>query len=181
MRKIAFLDRDGVLNKEVNYLYKIDDYSLIENCLKALMNLKNLGFEFVIITNQAGIAKGIFTEEQYFKLTDFYLKEFQKYEIEFLEVLYCPNHPDAKIEKYKKDCLFRKPNPGMINKIIEMYDVDIDNSILVGDKIIDIQCGINAGIKKNFFVESGHKISESDRKHFKIYKNLYSVSLSIMD
>lgn len=180
MKKIAFLDRDGVLNKEINYLHKIDDFILIDDSIDALKNLLDLNFELVIITNQAGIAKGIFSEKQYFELTDFYLKKFQKYGIKFLEVLYCPNHPNGKISRYKKDCSMRKPKPGMINIIKEKYEVDLNNSIIVGDKVSDIECGMNAGINNFYLVESGHKISDTNKRKYQTFKNLHSVTLFLM-
>ena len=178
--KIAFLDRDGVINKEVNYLHKIEDYEYTYNCKTALKKILNAGFEIIIITNQAGIAKGIFTVKDYEKLTNYYRNDLLKDGIKILDILFCPHHPSGSIKKYTKDCNFRKPNPGMIKNILKKYFIDLNKSILIGDKISDIEAGMNAGIKNLYLVESGHKIEPKDKYRYKTFKNLYDFSNSFV-
>ena len=176
MKKIAFLDRDGVINVEVGHLHRIQDFQFTNRCCEALKTFLDLGFELVIITNQAGIGKGLYTEEQYQKLTHYYLNLLSRKGIYFLDVLHCPHHSDAVDEKFKKECNHRKPNPGMVLKIMDDYDVDVENSILVGDKLTDIYCGKNASLKKLYLVSSGHFIPEGSVNRIPIFNDLYDLS-----
>ena len=177
--KIAFLDRDGVINKEINYLYKIEDFEYTYKCKIALKNLIDLGYKLVIITNQAGIAKGYYTIDDYEKLTSWYVSDLLSYGVDFLDILKCPHHPEGNMKLYTKVCDCRKPNSGMLNYILNKYDVDISKSILVGDKVSDIKAGLFVGLSPMncFLVESGHTINKKDSK-VSIYNNLYSLSIS---
>lgn len=174
--KVAFLDRDGVINKEVNYLHKLDDFEYTSNCLKGMKNLNSLGFSIVIITNQAGIAKGIFSIDEFQKLTNWILNDLAKNGIEILDHLYCPHHPLGVIEEYAISCNCRKPAPGMLLSIKNKYGIDMRNSILIGDKVSDIEAALNAGVGQSFLVESGHKLSRQSRVKVPVYENLYYVS-----
>ena len=177
--KVAFLDRDGVINKEVNYLHKIEDFAYTENCIEGLKNLKSLGFEIIIVTNQAGIARGYYTEEQYKLLTQWYLADLCKAGVKVLDVFHCPHHVNGSVPGLSIDCACRKPKAGMLNKAIEIYDIDVKNSILVGDKISDIEAGIKAGIGTNYLVSSGHCISLEFDSEYPVFDNLYGVSISL--
>jgi len=173
--KVIFLDRDGVINKEVNYLHQIDDFEYTNNCIKALKKIRFLGFEIIVITNQAGIAKGIFSEESYHRLTNHYIEDLSLNGIDILDVYFCPHHKDATVNKYKIDCKNRKPNPGMILDAIKKYSIDKENSYLVGDKMSDIEAGLSAGIE-SVLVESGHIFDENISADIKKYKDLYDFS-----
>lgn len=177
--KVIFLDRDGVINHEVNYLHKIDDFKYTNNCIKALKKIRCLGFEIIVITNQAGIAKGIFSEDSYHKLTNHYLEDLSLNGVDVLDVYFCPHHKDATINQYKFDCKNRKPNPGMILHAIEKYSIDKENSYLVGDKISDIQAGLSAGIE-SVLVKSGHVFDGNISDDIKIYKDLNDFSNSLL-
>ena len=176
MKKIAFLDRDGVINKEVNYLHRIEDFEFTYKCVDALSILRDLGYEFVVITNQAGIGKGYYNEEQYQTLTDYYLRLLSKNGIEILNVLHCPHHPEASIKKFKKECQFRKPNPGMVLKALETYDIDLEASILVGDKLSDLDSGSRAGLKKLYFVESGIAQADNLDESTPVFSDLFHLA-----
>lgn len=158
--KVAFLDRDGVINKEVNYLHKIDDFEYTTDCLDGLANILSLGYEIIIITNQAGIAKGYYTEEEYYILTSWIRKDLASKGIRILDVFHCPHHPDGVVPSLSIKCDCRKPSPGMIDYAMQKYDIDIDQSILIGDKISDIQAGQLAGINSCYLVKTGHPITE---------------------
>lgn len=174
--KVAFLDRDGVINKEVNYLHKVDDFEYTSNCLEGMKNLNLLGFSIVIITNQAGIAKGIFSIDEFQELTNWILNDLAKNGVEILDYLYCPHHPLGVINEYSICCNCRKPAPGMLFSIQNKYGVDMQNSILIGDKLSDIEAASNAGVGRSFLVESGHKLSWKARAKAPVYENLYCVS-----
>lgn len=161
--KVAFIDRDGVINKEINYLHRIEDFQYTENCIKALLQLRNLGYELVVITNQAGIAKGLYSESDYQALTSWYLEDLAKHGIDILAVLHCPHHPEGSIPELSIECNCRKPKAGMLIEAQQSFNIDMDHSILIGDKVSDIQAGINAGIhaKNCYLVETGHPIARN--------------------
>lgn len=166
MNKALFLDRDGVINKEKNYLYKIEDFEFIDGVFETCKYFQDNGFLIIIITNQAGIARDKYTEDDYQILTDWMIKEFEKKDIKISKVYHCPHHPD-----FSGNCECRKPNPGMILQAQRDFDIDLSQSILVGDKNSDIEAAINAGIKMNYLVETGHKIDEN-RMNVNVLANL---------
>jgi len=172
--KIAFLDRDGVINKEIGYLYKINDFEYTHKCIDGLKILNKKGFEIVIITNQAGIAKGYFTEKDYKNLTNWYLEDLKNQSVSILRTIYCPHHKDALITKYKKVCSCRKPNIGMIEKVTDEFDVDLKSSILIGDKKTDIKTGQTAGIGACYYVRS-----EETPENIDAFNNLYELASSL--
>ncbi len=157
MQKIVFLDRDGVINIEKDYLYKIDDFEFIDGVFSSLEYLQKLGYKFVIITNQSGIGRGYYNFEQYNILTKWMKKQFKEKGIDILEVYCCPHAPD-------ENCTCRKPNIGMIEQTSKIIDIDYENSWLVGDKSSDIQTAINANIKNTIQVRSGHKFEDENSK-----------------
>lgn len=151
--KTIFLDRDGVINKEKSYLYKIEDFEFINGVFRACQHFITLGYKIIIITNQSGISRGYYTERDYLNLTQWMIDRFKANNIEILEVFHCPHSPD-------EYCICRKPQPGMILKAKIKYDIDIKRSWVVGDKENDIKAANNAGIKKTILVRSGHNINE---------------------
>ena len=115
--KVAFLDRDGVINTEVNYLHRINDFEYTYKCKDALLQLIKKGFKLIIVTNQAGIAKAIFTEEEYYKLTDFYKEDLFKDNILIHDIFYCPHHVDGILKNFSIECNCRKPNSRNYKKV----------------------------------------------------------------
>ncbi len=144
--KAAFLDRDGVINIDKNYVYKIEDFEFKEGIFE-LLKLLQKKFVLFIVTNQSGIGRGYYSLDDFKKLTQYMLNEFKKRGIEIKEVAFCPHHPD-------EHCECRKPKPGMILNLAKKYNIDLQNSIMIGDKLSDINAGINAGIKKNYLVKN---------------------------
>lgn len=151
--KTIFLDRDGVINKEVNYLFKIDDFQFIEGIFEACMEFQFNDFEIIVITNQSGISKGIYTEDEYQILTKWMVKEFKKHNINILDIFHCPHDSNS-------FCECRKPNPGLFNIANQKYQIDMESSWMIGDKETDILAANNAGIYKTILVRSGHLIDE---------------------
>jgi len=148
------LDRDGVINKEINYLHKIADVEFIDGIFETGDFFQKRGYVIIVTTNQAGIARGLYTENDFFILNDWMVQEFQKRGVRIAKTYYCPYHPTEGIGQYRKDSYDRKPNPGMIFKAREDFDLDLQGSILVGDKESDIDAGINAGVGTNVLVKS---------------------------
>ena len=153
--KTIFLDRDGVINKELNYLYKIEDFEFIDGVFETCKYLTSLDYKIIVITNQSGIARGYFTEDDYQIITQWMIAQFNKNGVDILDVLHCPHLPDS-------NCNCRKPKPGMIKDAKHKYGIDIQNSWLIGDKENDIIAGNSSGISNTILVKSGHKINEID-------------------
>lgn len=153
--KTIFLDRDGVINKEKNYLFRIEDFEFIEGVFSACKNFTKLGYKIIIVTNQSGIARGYYTLNDYEKVTAWMINQFKEQHINILDVFYCPHGP-------KDLCKCRKPLPGMFLTAQKKYNIDMENSWLIGDKEDDIQAAKNAGIKNTILVRSGHSIEESN-------------------
>ena len=146
--KALFLDRDGVINVDKHHVYKIEDCEFIDGIFDKCRQAKSKGYKLIVVTNQAGIAKGIYTEEDYFKFRDYVHAEFEKQGCPIDAEYYCPYHIEG-FGKYKKDSEDRKPNPGMILKAAKDFNIDLSQSILIGDKESDIEAGKRAGITTN--------------------------------
>ena len=139
MIKTIFLDRDGVVNVDKGYVYKIEDFEFMPFVIDDLRLLQSRGFQIIIITNQSGIARGYYRVKDYKKLTRYYLKELKKQGVKGIKVLFCPHLKEGKVKKFAKECDCRKPNVGLFEKAIKKYKVDTNNSFAVGDKERDLE------------------------------------------
>ena len=148
MKKALFLDRDGVINIEKNYVYKIEDFEFVDGIFELCRKYQEEGYLLFVITNQAGIARDYYTEEDFQTLTTWMLDEFKKEGIKITKVYYCPHHPE-----FTGECACRKPKPGMILQAEKEFDLDLRNSVLIGDKMSDIEAGKVAGVSKCYFVK----------------------------
>ena len=157
MQKVLFLDRDGVINVEKDYLYKIEDFEFIDGVFDTLKYANKLGFKIIIITNQSGIGRKYYTKEQYDKLTLWLKEQFKNNSTDITEIFCCPHTPTD-------NCTCRKPNIGMINNASKLLKIDFENSWLVGDKSSDIQTAINANIPNTVQVCSGHSFDKNNSK-----------------
>ena len=135
--KFVLLDRDGVINVEKSYLHKIEDFEYEKNVVEGLLKLRDLGYKFAIITNQAGIARGYYTEEDYLKLQNFIEDDLMKKGIKIEKSYFCPHHPNV-TGKYGIECNCRKPNTANFELAIEEFDINVKNSFMIGDKITDL-------------------------------------------
>ena len=142
----VFLDRDGVINRESNYVHRIEDFHFIEGVFDACREMQRSGYRLVVITNQAGIARGYYSEDDYRVLTDWMLEQFCTQGITITGVYYCPHHPVHGLGEYRRACDCRKPAPGMITRAAREHDLDLARSALVGDKLSDIGAGRAAGV-----------------------------------
>ena len=145
--KALFLDRDGVINKEVNYLFKIEDFIFNRGIFSLCKKFQDKGYKIIVVTNQAGIARGFYKEDDFLKLTKWMINEFFNRGIIIQKVYHCPHHP-----KYTGICSCRKPNPGMIKKSELEFNLDLSKSVMIGDKTSDIEAGKNAGIGLNILI-----------------------------
>ena len=153
--KTIFLDRDGVVNKEVRYLYKLSDFEFIDGIFDACLYFQKLGYEIVIVTNQSGITRGYYNENDYQKLTEWMLGQFNDNGINILDIFYCPHGPE-------ENCECRKPKPGMLFKAKDKYNINMKESWIIGDSESDIKAANAAGISKTILVRSGHLVDESN-------------------
>ena len=149
LNKALFLDRDGVINIEKNYVYRIEDFEFLPGIFDLCIMAKQLGYFLVVITNQAGIGRGYYSEADYQRLNEWMLGEFRMNGIEIDRVYHCPYHPTEGIGEYRQDSFQRKPNPGMILQARDELGLDLSRSFLVGDKDSDIEAGVAAGVKSN--------------------------------
>ncbi|MEK9285522.1 HAD family hydrolase [Bradyrhizobium sp. ISRA442] len=145
-RSAVFLDRDGVLNKDTGYLFRPADLIWIEGAREAVKAINDAGYLAFVVTNQSGIARGLYEESDVEKLHAWMAEEFAISGARIDKFEYCPHHPDGLVERYRRTCPRRKPSPGMITDLAVQYDVDLSRSILVGDKDRDLEAAHRAGI-----------------------------------
>ncbi len=149
MKKIAFFDRDGVINKkaeEHQYITSVENFIWNDGIFDLMRRLQNLGFEIIIITNQRGIARKIMTEKD-LNIIHKYMEDTLKQKgIDILEILFCPHEENS--------CECRKPKPGLINQAREKYSVNMESSILISDSQKDTEMGMKAGLKCSLFIPS---------------------------
>jgi D-glycero-D-manno-heptose 1,7-bisphosphate phosphatase len=143
MQKAIFFDRDGVINSDVGhyYIFRIEDFIINEGIIPSLKKLSENGYKLFIVTNQGGIAKGIYTESDVNKVHKYLINSLEKNNITIEEIYFCPHHESI------SPCECRKPKPYFINKAIKDYDIDPEQSYLIGDSLRDIQAAEAAGIK----------------------------------
>lgn len=159
-RKAAFIDRDGVLNEERAYVHRIEDFAFLPGAIEALRLLRAAGYLLVVITNQSGIARGIYSEADYLALTEHMRERLAAAGVMLDGVEHCPHLPDAPLEHYRMECDCRKPKPGMLRRAIQTLDIDPGASFLVGDRLSDIEAGRAAGVGRCFLVRTGYPLVE---------------------
>ena len=163
LRPAAFVDRDGVINEERDYVHRVDDFVLLPGALEGLARLNAAGYPIVVVTNQAGIARGYY-DERAFALLSHHLRQLLVAEgITLAGIYHCPHHPTAGIGPNRVACDCRKPKPGMILKAARDLKLDLHGSVMIGDKRSDIEAARNAGVGTAILVSSGHAVTSEDR------------------
>lgn len=151
----VFLDRDGVIIKEVNYLSKISQIELLVGVAKAISILNKKKVPVIVVTNQSGVARGYFSERMVIEIHDA-INEMIGLEGAHIDQYYfCPHHPTEGKFSYKKSCECRKPKPGMLKKAAIEFDIDLRRSFMIGDKLSDIESGVTVGCK-SILVRTGY-------------------------
>jgi len=135
----------------------IEDFIFIDGVFESLKLMQKLGYELIVVTNQSGIGRGLYSTEDFLTIDKWMKKEFERNNIKILSSVYCPHKPE-------QNCNCRKPKPGMLEKCFEKYQISKENSWIIGDSERDIEAGIRAGIKKTILVRSGHPIDEKNTK-----------------
>lgn len=180
MNKAVFLDRDGTINVDKNYLYKIEDFEFLPGVIEGLKILQDAGFILIIVTNQSGIGRGYYTEEDFKRLNEWMIKELKKCGVHISKVYYCPHIPNSSVEKYRKKCNCRKPLLGMFENAIADFGISISESWVIGDKVRD--CLICEKYDcKGFLVEQVLYDNESLYKEYPKLKDKVSCSRSVLE
>jgi D-glycero-D-manno-heptose 1,7-bisphosphate phosphatase len=170
--KTIFLDRDGVINKDSGYLHKIENFKFINGVFEACQHYDQLGYKIVIVTNQSGISRGYYSEDDFRNITDWMITQFNKNNIQILDTFHCPHIPGS-------GCNCRKPKPGMLLEAKKKYNINMLESWLIGDKEDDISAANSSGIFNTILVRSGHKIDES-RSNAKYFLDSIHESISVV-
>ena len=146
-KKALFLDRDGVINVNYGYVHKIEDFEFIDGIFDLARAAAAKNYVICIVTNQAGIGRGYYTTDQFNDLTEWMKDRFAEKGAQIDAVYFCPHHPEMGLNEYHRHCDCRKPAPGMIRKAELEHSIDIEHSLLIGDRLSDIECAKAAGIK----------------------------------
>lgn len=160
--RALFLDRDGVINMDKGFVHKIEDCEFVPGIFDICLKAKQNDFLLIVVTNQSGIARGYYTEEDFHKLMDYIRGEFAIRGCPLDDVFYCPFHPEG-LHPYKCDSPDRKPAPGMILKASDKYNIDLSRSAMLGDKNSDIVAGKEAGVKYNILVNAPDAMAKLDK------------------
>lgn len=160
LRRAAFLDRDGVINRDSGYVHRIEDLILIDGVVDGLRLLASLDFLLVIVTNQSGIARGYFTEQAFLDITRSLLGQLGESGIEIAHVAYCPHLPAE--QQLAPSCSCRKPKPGMLIDAAALLGIDLARSIMIGDKQSDMIAGRAAGVQSCFLIGTEYLPAEAD-------------------
>lgn len=148
-----FLDRDGVVNREVGYIFKPEQVEFMPGIFELCRSAQGMSYKLIIITNQAGIARGLYSEDDLHILMCWMVEQFAHEHVRLDGYYYCPHHPEHGIGEYRKDCPDRKPQAGMLLRAAREHKIDLSQSLLVGDKYSDIQAGAAAGVGKLFLLD----------------------------
>ena len=165
-RAAVFLDRDGTINEEVNYLSSVEQFHLLSGAAEAIRRLNHADIPVVVVTNQAGVARGYYDEAQV-ELVHTYMRALlQKADAHIDAIYFCPHHAEEGIGRYKIDCDCRKPKPGMLKKAAEVLKLDLHASFIVGDKMSDLEAGAAAGcrtalVRTGYGLEIEQQLSDS--------------------
>lgn len=161
--KAAFLDRDGVINVDHGYVSQPEQFEFIDGVFDACRHLQQQGYLLIVVTNQSGIGRGYYTEQQFHALTHWMTTQFLTHGITLTDVFFCPHHPVKANPPYQAECSCRKPAPGMLLAAMEKYRIDPSQSLMLGDKGADIQAADAAGVARKILVLSGQPLSEKDK------------------
>ena len=145
-RRAAFIDRDGVINEERNYVYRVEDFVFLPRAVDGMLLLKQAGFALVVVTNQAGIARGFYTEADFERLTRHLRAQLSAVGVDLAGVYYCPHHPTEGLGTYRRECDCRKPAPGLLLRATQELSLDLGRSAVIGDKLSDVGAGRAAGV-----------------------------------
>ena len=158
LRKALFLDRDGVVNVEKNYLHKIEDFEFLDGIVDVCRAYQEKGYLIIIVTNQSGISRGFYSEKDFALLSQWMIGHFKMLGITITHIYHCPHH-----ESIDGVCECRKPEPGMFLEAQREYDVDMKHSIMIGDNERDIEAALKAGVGENILLSDTATTSKATK------------------
>ncbi|CAN0500125.1 unnamed protein product [Laminaria digitata] len=161
--RALFLDRDGVINVDSGYIWRPEDFIFNDGVFEACRSASAMGFMLFVVTNQAGIGRGLYSEKDFQALNEWMLGRFREESIEIGRVYFAPTHPENGIGVYRRESPDRKPGPGMLFKARDAFNIDMSRSAIVGDRETDILAGINGGVATRILVEGAEDDPASSR------------------
>ena len=152
LRPAAFLDRDGVINMDRGYVSRAEDFEFVTGVFEGAAALQRLGFALVVITNQSGIGRGLYSESDFLALTRWMSDRFEQHSVHIDGVFYCPHHPTEAFGRYQCECDCRKPAPGMLLRAARELNLDLTRSAMFGDKVSDLQAAAAVGVPLRYLL-----------------------------
>jgi D-glycero-D-manno-heptose 1,7-bisphosphate phosphatase len=173
--KALFLDRDGVVNVERGYVHSREQFHFQEGIYELCRAVQTLGYLLLVVTNQAGIARGYYSEPEFLELTEWMIHQFAEQQIQIAHVYYCPYHPVHGNGRYKYDSPDRKPKPGMLLRARADFDLDLSSSVLIGDKLSDMYAARAAGVGTKILLCPGAVEPEVQEEDWYVSDSLYDI------
>ncbi len=174
-RPALFLDRDGVVNREIGYLYRPDHVQFTPGIFDLCRHAQMQGYALIIITNQSGIARQLYSEADFHSLMNWMTDEFVRQNVRVDGYYFCPHHPEYGVGTYRKECEDRKPQPGMILKASSDHKIDLKRSVLIGDRCSDIHAGAAAGIPNLILVRGTEPIECPETPAHSVVSELHEI------
>ncbi len=175
-----FLDRDGVINVDRHYVHRALDFEFVPGIFELCLAARDLGHRIVVVTNQAGIGRGYYSEADFQALTAWMVGSFHEHGVEIAGVYHCPFHPTAGIGEYRRESFDRKPNPGMLLRARDELDLDLARSVLIGDHDTDIAAGAAAGVGQLIKFESGGAEAMAQRGGVTLVNSLHAAAACLL-
>jgi D-glycero-D-manno-heptose 1,7-bisphosphate phosphatase len=164
LRPAAFLDRDGVINRDHGYVGKWEDFEFLPGAIEGMRLLEQAGYALIVVTNQSGIARGYYTEEDFQELTRRMLEELEIHGVHVTAVYHCPHHPEGVVPELAINCNCRKPAPGMLLRAAAEHGLSLQDSVMIGDKPSDLDAAKQAGVTKLFIVGLTSAVKFADER-----------------
>ena len=179
MKRAVFIDRDGTINEEKEYLYRTDDFVFIPGAPQAIRLLNEAGFLVIVVTNQSGVARGYYTEEDVHLLHRHIVSQLEPFGARVDAWFFCPHHPSGR-GSYALPCRCRKPLPGMLLDAAGRFAIDLEASVMIGDKLVDVEAGRAAGCR-SILVRTGYGSEEeySCRNGTEVFDDLLAAAESL--
>ncbi|MFT4939309.1 MAG: D-glycero-D-manno-heptose 1,7-bisphosphate phosphatase [Paraglaciecola sp.] len=180
MQKALFLDRDGVINIDHGYTHKSEHFKFMPGVFSLCSRFQCEGYKIIVITNQAGIGRGFYSEQDFARLTQWMTEKFAQNLITIDGVYWCPHHPVHALGEYLQNCACRKPQPGMLLQAIEEHQLNASQSVMIGDKPSDLLAAQRAGIKRRILFSPDSNISVTVTDNDKSAANEVATKLDLI-